>query len=189
MVINFVYKYNQILYYYFEMGKQGVIISGFGGVGKTYLAKKYKNVIDLESSPYKYIYHDINKKDYEALKGKPNRIPNPDYPQNYVSAIKNAVKKYDVVCVRCNGDENVDFYDTYGLDYIVCCPTKSAYKNYAKRFKERGNSDEWIKKNKEYYKVAYERYKIFKGEKILLHEGETLEDALLKRGYKLILKD
>ena len=27
--------------------KQGIIISGFGGVGKTELAKRYKNDIDL----------------------------------------------------------------------------------------------------------------------------------------------
>lgn len=32
-----------------------VIIAGFGGVGKTTLAKKYKNVLDLESTPYKYV--------------------------------------------------------------------------------------------------------------------------------------
>ena len=49
-----------------------------------------------------------------------------------------------------NGDEEVDFYDTFGLDYIVCYPTKSAYKTYVKRFKDRGNSKEWIEKNKKF---------------------------------------
>ena len=124
--------------------QKGIIISGFGGVGKTYLAKKYKNVIDLESSPFKYDYSNVENSDYEKLKGLPHRTPRKDYPENYIKAIKEAQEIYDIVCVRYNGDEPVDFYDTYGLNYIVCYPTKSAYKKYIKRFKDRGNSKEWI---------------------------------------------
>lgn len=168
--------------------KKGMIISAFGGVGKTFLAKKYQNVIDLESSPYKYDYSNVEKVDYEKLKGTKNRTLNPNYPQNYIEAIKDAVNKYDVVCVRFNADEEVDFYDTYGLEYIMCVPTKSAYKEYEKRFKSRGNSKEWIEKNKRYYKVAFQRCKDFKGEKIWLKRGETLEDVLLKRNVRLIPK-
>ena len=70
-----------------EMKKKGIIISGFGGVGKTYLAKKYKNVVDLESSPFKYDYSNIENLDYEKLKGEPNRIIRKDYPENYIKAI------------------------------------------------------------------------------------------------------
>lgn len=168
---------------------KGVIISGFGGVGKTVLAKKYKNVIDLESSPYKYDYSQEKCSNYEKLKGKDGRVLNKNYPANYIATIKDAVKKYDIVCVRYNGDEPIDFYDIYELDYIVCYPTKSAYKKYVKRFIQRGNSKEWIEKNKKYFEAAYERCKNFKGKKILLHDDETLEDALLKRNYKLIPRD
>lgn len=171
------------------MNKKGVIISGFGGVGKTFLAKKYKNVIDLESSPFKYDYTNSTNLDYEKLKGTPNRVRRADYPENYVNAIKEAIKQYDIVCVRYNGDEQIDFYDAYGLDYIVCYPTKSAYKKYTQRFKNRGNSEEWIAKNKKFFEVAYRRCKNFKGKKILLHNDETLEDALLKRNFTLIPKE
>ena len=152
------------------------------------MAKRYKNVIDLESSPFKYVYNDIEKKDFEKLKGTKNRVLNKNYPLNYINAIKDAVKKYDIVCVRYNGDEEIDFYDTYGLNYIVCYPTKKAYKKYINRFISRGNSLEWINKNKKYFEVAYNRCKHFKGGKILLHDNETLEDALIKRKYKLIKK-
>lgn len=169
--------------------KKGLIISGFGGVGKTTLAKKYRNVIDLESGPYKYDYANIPQNQFEILKGKMGRTRNPEYPGNYVNAILDAIEKYDIVCVRYNGDEQVDFYDTYGLDYIVCYPTKQAYKNYIKRFEERGNSKDWIAKNKRYYQICFERCKNFKGDKIVLHDHETLEDALIKRHILLVPKN
>ena len=168
--------------------KDGIIISGFGGVGKTELAKRYKNVIDLESSPYKYNYSGISKLNFEQVKGKEGRELNANYPENYIKAIKKAMQKYDIVCVRYNADEPVDFYDTYGLKYIVCYPTKKAYKKYRQRFIARGNSDQWIEKNKRLFEIAFQRCKRFKGEKILLHDNETLESALIKRGYKLIKK-
>ena len=172
-----------------KSSNNSIIISGFGGVGKTFLAKKYKNVVDLESSPYKYYYSDVKTVDYEKLKGCKNRTIRKEWPENYINAIKKALTEYDIVCVRYNGDEEVDFYDTYGLDYIVCYPTKSAYKKYIKRFKDRGNSKAWIEKNKVYYETAYQRCKNFKGKKILLHDDETLEDALIKRNYILIPQD
>lgn len=167
------------------INKKGVIISGFGGVGKTVLGKKYKNVIDLESSPFKYNYKDYDEYNYEALKGQRGRLRNKNYPGNYIDAILKAIDEYDIVCVRSNGDEEVDFYDTYELDYIACCPTKSAYKKYAKRFEERGNSKEWITKNKKYFIVTYNRCKKMKDKVIWLHDDETLEDALKKINYKL----
>ena len=36
----------------------GILIAGFGAIGKTTAAKKYKNIIDLESSNFKYIIDD-----------------------------------------------------------------------------------------------------------------------------------
>ena len=42
----------------------GIIIAGFATVGKTYLAKKYNNIIDLESGSFKYDYTGYKKIDY-----------------------------------------------------------------------------------------------------------------------------
>ena len=38
---------------------KGIILSAFATCGKTYLGKKYKNVIDLESSNYKFYNSDF----------------------------------------------------------------------------------------------------------------------------------
>ena len=123
------------------MKKKGIILAGFGGVGKTSLAKKYKNVVDLEHSPYKYDYSSVKKEDYEKMKGNPNRVRRKGYPQNYFNAIKKATKKFDIVCVQYHANEPEGFYDGFGTDIILCMPTEAEYKNYIKKFRERGNSE------------------------------------------------
>lgn len=51
----------------------GIIVVGFATVGKTTLSKKYKNVIDLESSPYRWDYSNIGNIPIEKRKGLKNR--------------------------------------------------------------------------------------------------------------------
>ena len=43
------------------------IISAFAGLGKTYLANQYDNIVDLDLQKYKYILND-NEDNYEELK-------------------------------------------------------------------------------------------------------------------------
>ena len=76
--------------------KNGIIIAGFATCGKSVLGKKYSNVIDLESSNYKYNDFNFENISTEAKKGTKREI-NMDWPYNYYRAINEAVKKYDVV--------------------------------------------------------------------------------------------
>ena len=61
----------------------GIVIAGFGDIGKTELAKKYENVIDLESIFGKWQYSEkyTNIEEYKSCE---NRIPNTNFPQNYI---------------------------------------------------------------------------------------------------------
>ena len=69
----------------------GVFIFAFTATGKTSLAKKYSNVIDLESTSYKYL--NVNIKD-ESLKSTP-REENKEWPSNYFKALTEVKDKYD----------------------------------------------------------------------------------------------
>ena len=163
----------------------GIVIAGFAGVGKTTLAKKYSNVIDIESSPYKYDYSTYDNIDYEGFKGKKDRIKNINFPQNYINAINQAKQKYDIVLIwLC--DEAIDLYNKFGINFVVCYPNVDAFEGYKQRYISRGNSQTWIDNVVNYYneffvkKLEKSNYK-----KIILEKDENLEDKLLKLGFKL----
>lgn len=170
------------------MKKKGIILAGFGGVGKTALAEKYKNVVDLEVTLFKYDYANVKKEDYEKLKGNRMRVRRNDYPQNYFDAIKQAVKIFDIVCVQYPANESNGYYDEFGQEIVLCLPCAEEYAGYENKFRARGNSDEWIEKNKKYFKIGQEIFEKYKGPKILLKVGQTLEDALIERKFRLLPK-
>lgn len=85
----------------------GIIIAGFATCGKSVLGRKYKNILDLESSPFKNIMRDDLS--VEEQKGTKREI-NPLWPQNYYDAIKDAIEEYDIVLVQLK-PEHFDYFD------------------------------------------------------------------------------
>lgn len=162
-----------------------LVIAGFAGIGKTILAEKYENVIDLESSPFRWDYSNVAKQDYEKMKGKPNRIPNKNFPQNYFDAIINAQKKYDIICIWLQFQHIIPFCENNNIDFLFCYPSKEAFEDYKKRYLERGNDINWINNVCNYYYRIYDKLESFKCPKIILNKNETLEDYLLTHDFKL----
>ena len=62
------------------------ILSVFAGLGKTTAAKKYAEVCDLQSSSHRYL-GGVNQ-DYEKIKMNSSLPDNPDWPINYLRAIR-----------------------------------------------------------------------------------------------------
>lgn len=169
---------------------KALVIAGFAGIGKTYLANKCKNVADLESSEYHYDYSNVDPSEYEKMKGNPNRVVNPDFPQNYIKAIKKAIKKYDIVFIWFQINNGfLQLCEQNGIDYQICIPSREAFKNYKKRYVERGNSERWLSKIEPYYEKCLKYLESDPHKKIILEPDETIEDWLLKNGYKLELKN
>ena len=81
---------------------KGYLIGGFKAIGKTTLARKYDNVIDLESSDYKYLLDD-NLKEFskEERKGRKDRVKNPEYPMNYINEMISLKNQGKIVLFAC----------------------------------------------------------------------------------------
>jgi len=85
------------------------VIAGFAGIGKTTLARKYKNVYDLDGTIYEWDNSGYEDLAIEQLKGL-KRNPNPLWSQNYINAIKDKMQEYDILLVK-SGPDILDVYD------------------------------------------------------------------------------
>lgn len=148
------------------------IISVFSCLGKTYLAKKNKNVLDLEASYYKWIYNDkILAQDVEKRKGVKDRIMNPKYPYNYLKAIEENIGKYDVLLItpdkliRNKLKEN-------NISYIVAYPSTNEF--LKERALKRGNNIQFAQG----LENTFYRWYPEKEEVLWINETEYLEEVL-----------
>ena len=134
---------------------KGILIAGFGAIGKTTLTQKYDNMIDLESSNFKYIIDDNLKKiDVEKRKGLNIRKLNPLFPNNYYNAIIDSMKKYDYVLISMH-NEIIDLLEKNNIDYYVVYPDEEMLDEIIYRCKKRGNNDSFLNGIKEaYYRLS-----------------------------------
>lgn len=161
-----------------------IIIAGFATCGKSVLGRKYRNVIDLESSSYKYKTFDSDLT-VEQRKGTKREI-NDEWPQNYYNAINEACKKYDVVLVQLT-PEHFNYFDENNIKYSIAYPSLDNWSEVKKRCIERGNNENFIIRLKRVFKPYFEDSLKRKYEKMyILNNTETLEDCLIKDNINLI---
>lgn len=117
----------------------GIFIYAFTATGKSSVAKKYSNVVDMESTLYKYL--NVLEED-ESLKGT-NRKLNEEWPENYFKALIEVKDKYDYILISddiCN-----DFLKENNFEYWWVYPEKGLKDEYLSRCKNRGNNLEFIR--------------------------------------------
>lgn len=157
----------------------GILIGGFKAIGKSTLAQKYSNVIDLESSDFKYIIDEnIKNIPVEQRKGLKNRVKNPEYPLNYYKELISNLKPNNVVLFGCK-PEVLDLLNKNNVNYYIAYPEENMLEEIIERCKIRGNNEEFVSRVKKVYYADFPK----DSEKVIwLQKGQYLEDLLIQKG-------
>ncbi|MCL2604683.1 MAG: leucine-rich repeat domain-containing protein [Defluviitaleaceae bacterium] len=156
------------------------IIAAHAGTGKTTLAANHpENFIDLVVMPYKYLLPDTPQEEHEANKANPELEIHPEWPSNYIKAIKEAMKSgrtllippsYPVLCELYRG----------GIPYTLAYPNRTLKEEYRARYAARGNNETFMR----YFVDGWDEFQDdFKednyGTHLVLEAGEYLSDRVL----------
>lgn len=108
------------------------IISAFPGTGKsTYYNKHKETTLDSDSSNFSWIITE---------KGK---VRNPDFPNNYISNIKENIGKYEFIFVSSHKEVQDALLDQCIFFYLVY-PDYLRKEEFIQRYKDRDNDEKFI---------------------------------------------
>lgn len=147
------------------------IISGFPGVGKSYLFNNTKlKVLDSDSSEFSWV-KDGN--------GNNTKERSPEFPSNYMKHIKDNISKVDIILVSSHDVVRNALKDN-SLDYTLVYPNIKAKEKYVERYKQRGSDEgfiNFISSNWENFirDIELEEFPI----KIELESKENLSDLII----------
>lgn len=114
------------------------IISGFPGIGKTTFFQNQsdhnRKCLDIDSSEFSWIKDES---------GANTKERNPDFPNNYISYIKENIGKVDIIFISSHDIVRKALKDANIL-YVLVYPEISAKEEYIRRYKERGDNEEFI---------------------------------------------
>jgi len=163
--------------------KKGIIISGFAGIGKTELGKKYSNIIDLESTSYHWIFNDdtIEKQDYEKKKGINDRVMNPSWPYNYIDCIIDAKSKYDIILITASKEIRL-LLEKNDINFIFAFPSIDCKKDIIERYKNRNNNEKFINGALDAFDNWSKELNTYKYPVMIIKKEQYLEDVLKEVG-------
>ena len=152
----------------------GIFVFAFTATGKSTVARKYGNVIDMESTQYKYT--DNNAED-ESLKSTARNI-NKEWPDNYFKALEKVKDKYDYILIADEICNNFLIDKKYNYWYVY--QKKELKQEYLDIFKKRGNNEEFIYWYSKLWDEWIDKCKKDKyaSKKVELNSNEYLEDVL-----------
>lgn len=174
-----------------------LLIMAYMGTGKTELENRYDNIVDFDFQDYRYIYDEsVRHLPLEQRKGSTNlRTNNPDYPKNFLEEAVKLLNENKIV-VSPFIDHVFRAYDDFNikskiddLRVILVCPTRDNFDEYVQRFKQRGNSDEFIARREKEFPSLVDLFEQANNyERIVIKPGQFLSEALEEYGVILDAK-
>ena len=163
---------------------KNILVLAYPGSGKTYIADNYENVSDFEFQHYRYDYGKYKDLPLEQLKGRTEiRTLKPEWPNNFFHALKKELDNRKIVMVPFATSILEVLTDLEkNTRIILAIPTKEKFEEIIDIYKQRNNSEEFIKRRQNDFNKHYEIITQSKYEKVYIEKDEHLYDALLKLG-------
>lgn len=149
------------------MEKNTIIISGFPGVGKSYLTEMFKNtdiiVQDSDSSNFSWIEPGVR---------------NPDFPNNYIKHIKELIGKVDYILISSHENVRKGLAEE-GITYAIVYPDPKLKDIYMNRYRKRNSSEAFINTiDKTFYDFVEQcRYDIY-AKRFMISDDVYLSDII-----------
>lgn len=152
------------------------VIAGFPAIGKTYAARNSNYLcVDCDSSQWNWLT-DPNGDFLMTDNG--SRIPNPNFPQNYIDHIKFQMKHDFLDFVFVSSHETVCqcLKENY-IDFTIVVPALNCKKEYYKRMQQRESPTSLIERVTENWNLWLIDRQL-EPNCYVLNQGQTLNDIL-----------
>ena len=134
-----------------------MIICGYAGIGKSYLAHNFPNIIDLESTPF--------EKDW----------------YRYFKCAKHYSDQGFLVLLSCHKEIRERVLEMHYGDRVTIFPCISDKELFRKRYEQRGNSEGFIKLQMDNWEEwTSEKNRLLKEHLEYMESGETLYDSIIR---------
>lgn len=140
---------------------ESILISGFPGIGKSYLMNNLPDGVCSDSDSSKF-----NKK---------------HFPDNYIEHIKSLMGSTNLILISSHEEVRKALVDN-DLDFILVYPKRGLKEDYLNRYKQRGSPDSFIKLLNDNWGVWMDDLEKQKGCKhIVLGKDQFLKDVIQKK--------
>ena len=128
-----------------EWKDNAMIIAAHAGTGKTRFARTIFDSVDFVCMPYKYYLPDgiLSSEEAESSKANLDLELREDWPDNYIKAVINSYNESRYVVIPPIGSVLKALREEE-IPYILCYPERDAKDEYERRYKERGNTEEFL---------------------------------------------
>lgn len=117
--------------------KNTFVISAFPACGKSYCFNNYQDkfsMLDSDSSEFSWV-KDEN--------GNNTKERNPDFPNNYITHIRNNIGKVNIIFVSSHEVVRKALKDN-NINTMIVYPNRNLKEEWIRRFEERGNNEGFI---------------------------------------------
>ena len=122
-----------------------MIIAAHAGTGKTQFSKEIFDSVDFVSMPYKYYLPDgiLSCEEMESKKADFGLEIREEWPDNYIKAVINRYNENRYVIIPPIAPV-LEALRNEQIPYIICYPERQAKDEYERRYKERGNTENFL---------------------------------------------